>query len=170
MGLDSDGVLTRGNIVGDLHLEGHEAALVVAGLHAVDVNKGLIVHCAEVQEDAASALLFGQSDLLLIPYSHHKVLVTHTGQLRLGSKGHIDGLCQLIVGICKATGLTTATVIDLKVPNAVQILPILTLKLGLGVFQTVNLFHSLKSFPMYILLFGSATTYFHKYHTIKLFI
>ena len=136
--MEGDDILTFHHIVGDIKGKGNVAALVGADLLAIDIYGCQVIHSAKMKNDTALNLLLSQGNAALIPDRIHEILVFHTGQLTFGAEGDVDGLGQLNGRIVHAAGFTAVAVVDLKLPGTVQVQPVVTTELGLGMLGSVN--------------------------------
>src|SRR5439155_25694585 len=61
--VDGDGVELAGEVGGDVESEGVVAAGVLADFLAIDVNRGVPVHRAEIQQDFSAFPAFGEAEV-----------------------------------------------------------------------------------------------------------
>ena len=136
--MEGNDILTLGDVFGDIHSKRNITALVGTDLLAIDIHGGQIVHSADVQHHTSLDLLGSQGNAALIPDGIHEILVFHAGQLTFGAEGDVDDLGQLNGRIVHAAGFAAVAVVDLELPGAVQIHPVVTPELGLGMLGSVN--------------------------------
>jgi hypothetical protein len=132
------------NKVCDLKLEGNIATLVVTYLLTVDIGIALIIYGAKMQKHPTGQLLGSEIYAAAIPNAVHKVLVFHAGQLTFRAEGDGNGTIQGRVGGEKTSCLAAVAMVNLKGPGAVEVQPVFSLKLGLGMFGTGD--HNNRSF------------------------
>ena len=111
--------------VGEFEREWRVAALVVAGVDAVDPHGGGIVHCTEVQHQPAAAGEIGCGYLQAIPDGAVEARIAQAAGLCFGSKWDLDGTVPDYFG--RMTQLGAA--VESEVPRAVKGLPLGAAKL-----------------------------------------
>jgi hypothetical protein len=104
----------------------------------VDIYCSLVIHGTEVQEHRAGALLLCQGDGSAVPYAVEKVLDAYAGEFTFRAEGDQDLAAVGGVGLMKPPGFTGTALIDLKIPGAVEVYPVVTPELGLGMFAARN--------------------------------
>ena len=111
--------------------EGREAATVPDDLHAVHPDGRIIIHRPEVQQDVAASPLRRHLDRLAIPDGRHEVGMPQPGQRRLGAERDRDLVGK--VAAHEVTRVSAVSVVDLKLPFAVQAQPVGADELRAGV-------------------------------------
>ena len=137
LGVDGHGVLARARVRGNIKGKGHVAARVTAALTAVDINGGLVIHRAEMQDHAATKLLLGEGEGALIPDRAHKIGASDARKRAFGAEGDLDHGIQRLALLVKRAVKTALAAVDLKLPAAVEILPMLPHELRLGMLFSV---------------------------------
>jgi hypothetical protein len=138
-GTDDDLVCPRRQRRRDVHREGHIAADVAVDIFAVDEDLGLVVAGADVEDRAApgSRPVGGQLHGAHIPHALHEVGMRKPGKAALGAERDVDDIGELL-GFIELALLAASSGIDLKLPLAVQVDPILARKLRARVFGAWN--------------------------------
>ena len=136
-GADGQAVLALGAQSRDIKAERRVAAAVGSGLFAVDIDVGLVVNRAEVQQDAARELLLCHGERAQIPHGGDEVLAADAGELAFRAERHGDGVLERLALLEMAVEAAFAEV-KRKLPLAVEVLPSGALELRLGMLRSRN--------------------------------
>ena len=113
-----EAVLPQARLPGDVQGKGGVPALVGARQLPVDVDRGLVIHRAEVQQHLAGQLLLAQGEGAAVGHAADKVCVANAGELAFRAEGHqnlpVEGL------LLPQTALHSAAAkVERKLPGAV---------------------------------------------------
>ena len=132
-GTQRDIVIAFCQLIGDVKAEGGVSTAMRAYVLTVHVKLRLVVYCAEMQNNTLACPRCGNFNILAIPDTVHKIGVTDTGKLALGTIRNGDLTVQR-VALIELETFAVFGIIDLKIPLTVETDPILTDKLRSGVF------------------------------------